>query len=565
MHIGTHLVLVLAVALTPASSFSQELLLERTLPGAVPTLSNPSIANIGDVDGDNIDDLVVGIPVWSQISPGGTVVVMSGADGTSLYEIYGLPLFSEPGGGHLLFGLTPTALGDLNGDGFSDFSVGCPGHDDGTTLTSAIHIYSGSDGASLRTILGTDIIPPAPVGSVNLNAGDVDGDGFDDILVDHLDGSLSVLSAATGTVIRSQPGAGLAKGAAGDLNLDGFDDYIATIPGLAGADNTVVAYSGFDGSQLHSVTGPSGGWFGVTAGGLNDLDGDGFPEFFIGEPSSSPGRVHIHSGNTGALIRTYVGGADTEQFGVEVTVIGDLDLDGFDDLVIGAPNPATQLGPGWGGQYDVVSGWDGELISRVISNSHRYFGQVLFAFGDLDGDGVDEIACLTPDPILDVGGILGIYRSLEFFGDTYCAGDLAANCPCGNVGDGVGGCANSAGTSARIGGMGSTSLTADNMTIECSALPSSTPALLFAGAASLGGGAGVPFGDGLLCVGNGIRRLGVQFTSGTGTAAWGSGLHAQGGWAPGDSRYLQVWYRDASGPCSTGANTSNALHLLMYP
>ena len=76
---------------------------------------------------------------------------------------------------------------------------------------------------------------------------------------------------------------------------------------------------------------------------------------------------------------------------------------------------------------------------------------------------------------------------------------------------------------------------------------------------------GVTFGDGLRCADGQVVRLGVEIPDELGGATWGPGLAAEGGWVPGESRYLQAWYRDPSGPCGVGFNLTHALELAVAP
>ena len=84
---------------------------------------------------------------------------------------------------------------------------------------------------------------------------------------------------------------------------------------------------------------------------------------------------------------------------------------------------------------------------------------------------------------------------------------------------------------------------------------------------AINGGNGVPFGRGLRCVGGGIKRLELQTSTG-GEAEFGPGLGQQGGWATGETRYFQVWYRDPmdDNPCGAGPfNLSNGVQVTFTP
>ena len=150
----------------------------------------------------------------------------------------------------------------------------------------------------------------------------------------------------------------------------------------------------------------------------------------------------------------------------------------------------------------------------------------------------------------------------------YCFGSGGAvACPCGNVGSGTEGCANSGGSGAILSGVGSASVGLDNLGFSASQLLPSQPALLFSGLNAVNGGSGTVFGDGLRCAGGGVVRLGVGLPDANGSASWGgSGLAAIGGWAAGDTRHFQVWYRDPAGsPCGSGFNLSHGVAVTFTP
>jgi len=145
-------------------------------------------------------------------------------------------------------------------------------------------------------------------------------------------------------------------------------------------------------------------------------------------------------------------------------------------------------------------------------------------------------------------------------GTSFCAGDgSGATCPCGNLGGAGEGCANSAGSGATLVAAGSANVALDDISFSLAQGPAGVPAIVFSGALQTGGGSGVLFGDGLRCAGGAIQRLDTVFLDGTGSGVWGPGLAPQAGWMPGDTRYLQGWFRDNVGPCGSGFNTTNGL------
>ncbi len=152
-------------------------------------------------------------------------------------------------------------------------------------------------------------------------------------------------------------------------------------------------------------------------------------------------------------------------------------------------------------------------------------------------------------------GWVVIYPQFLPNGTAYCAGDgSAAACPCGNsspVGDNAG-CLSSIALGGKLRGAGTSSVAADSVTLTSTQVPNG-PALYFQGDAQSAGGAGFAFGDGLLCSGGVIIRLGVKFASGNTSTYPGAGdplLSIQGGVVPGDVRHYQAWYRDAFTFCT---------------
>ncbi|MCB9916062.1 MAG: hypothetical protein H6828_13110 [Planctomycetes bacterium] len=150
---------------------------------------------------------------------------------------------------------------------------------------------------------------------------------------------------------------------------------------------------------------------------------------------------------------------------------------------------------------------------------------------------------------------------------TFCYGDGTGSiCPCANLGAPGQGCAHSGGVGGRLGGFGRASLTNDGLLFDAGPLPPNQPALLFAGTATLNGGAGLLFGDGLRCVGGAVVRLGVRTSDAAGRALWRPGLLGGHGWSAGQSVHVQAWYRDPHGsPCGSGFNLTNATSVALAP
>ncbi len=163
-------------------------------------------------------------------------------------------------------------------------------------------------------------------------------------------------------------------------------------------------------------------------------------------------------------------------------------------------------------------------------------------------------------------GVDNLRLETSVLGAPYCAGDgTGTGCPCGNLGGADEGCRNSSGSGALLTAAGSASVGSDDLSLDVTQGPGNVPGVVFLGTTQANGGAGTLFGDGLLCAGGGLQRLGVVFLDGGGAGIWGPNLAPQGGWAAGDTRHFQGWFRDVAGPCGAGFNTSQGLTLTFTP
>ena len=240
-------------------------------------------------------------------------------------------------------------------------------------------------------------------------------------------------------------------------------------------------------------------------------------------------------------VRTVVDGSGCFVFWKEVPSLNQDVLKGRHVDAAGATDIAT---------FDVSSTASGKSRMQAVRGTT---GQVVLAWTDARNDAGDLYA-----QNVNADGSLGAALGINF---CFCNG-----CPCGND-DPAAGCVNSTGVGATMVATGTTSVGADNLMVSGSSLKPSGPALLFAGTTQAGGGSGLAFGDGLRCAGGTIQRLGVRISSPAGAASWGPGLASIGSWvSPGDTRTMQIWYRDpVSGPCGGGFNTSHGVELVFGP
>jgi|GEM_PF-2838962 len=232
------------------------------------------------------------------------------------------------------------------------------------------------------------------------------------------------------------------------------------------------------------------------------------------------------------------------------------------------------------GELAIRSAYDDGGVSRVAIFFEDHFVIDQTSEVDWDGDGVidegctitslQEIALASDDRIYftatvncpsegaDLEALLVVETPVE--ATPFCFGDGSTTaCPCSNGGAAGEGCGNSSGPGGRLDASGYAVVGQDSFTLQASQLPSGVPGLFFQGD-------GTPqspplFGDGLLCATQQVVRLQVVVADGGGSAASSILLSERGGVNPGEPHTYQYWYRDNSGPCGGGFNTTNALSI----
>ena len=363
------------------------------------------------------------------------------------------PLFSfdsptpAVGGG---FGYAIETIGDLDGDGVPDVAVSSPDEDatlaDGTVLVDVgqIHVFSGATGLRFRTYASPDPETDAFFPDALLAAGDQDGDGVDDFyasasreFVGDLGdaGRVYLMSGADGSAIRSFTAPtpvlnaefGFALNRLGDLTGDGVGEigvgsHLERVDGQAQAGRLYVL-NGATEAVLFTLQAPDPqeqGVFGYTSDDAGDVDGDGVPDIVTGEPGRDvgpfdlAGRAYLFSGADGSLIRAVTSPSpnDAGGFGRWTVGLGDVDGDGVPDVATGGngerPNDVF-----YGGRAYVLSGADGSAIQTLVSPDVQqigFFGELVEAVGDQDGDGVADLAVSAraeDDDRIAEGGLIG--------------------------------------------------------------------------------------------------------------------------------------------------------------
>ncbi|HEX2896552.1 MAG TPA: integrin alpha [candidate division Zixibacteria bacterium] len=187
---------------------------------------------------------------------------------------------------------------------------------------------------------------------------------------------------------------------AGDVNNDGYDDVV--IGALANHDNNpdsagqVFVFSGLDGDTLYTFTGPNvSEKFGYSVAGAGDVNNDGYSDIIIGAPQNSDsgaqaGKVYVFSGLDGDTLYRFWGEEAGDKFGTAVASAGDVNDDNYDDIIIGAP--LFDLSFFNGGEAYIISGQTGIGINRISApGPDDEFSSAVASAGDVDGDGKSDV------------------------------------------------------------------------------------------------------------------------------------------------------------------------------
>lgn len=463
-----------------------------------------SVSSLGDFNGDGFDDIVVGAAQRSLTSPrvdyvGSAYVIFGGPNRTATPVDLANVGTSTPGlvvAGRGIgegVGFVVASAGDMNGDGLNDAVVSSSRAFDANGVaqqTGGVHVVYGTTGQAQGEITTTSLWNGSRGFAVTIgddsdgfgrsvaSAGDINGDGLDDVVIGspYSDGSLGPQSSAgTAYVIYGQAGGeprsidprNLALGVGGfairgdgqrdylggwvagigDINGDGFDDFAVTARGATSANlgtggHTYVVFGNRDGfaslegdATLDGRRGfvieapPSLASFGARVARAGDVNGDGFADTIVS--NSRSGMSFVIFGHAGAFdavvdlddIGRGRGGfeirqRDPDMAGYSIATAGDVNGDGFDDLIIGAPqadsvgNTLVNAGeayvilgrPDWGAEISlatIAAGNGGYVLFGIDPASSEGIGGDSAGFsvsaaGDFDGDGYADLLIGAP-------------------------------------------------------------------------------------------------------------------------------------------------------------------------
>jgi hypothetical protein len=454
-------------------------------------VSGTSVSSAGDINGDGIDDLIIGAQnadpngtnsgqsylVFGSRSTFGANLDLSTLNGNNGFKINGITAYDQSG-------WSVSSAGDINGDGIDDLIIGTPAADPNGSYSGQSYVVFGRrlstnpslnpSAFNLSDLNGTNGFKINGIAAYDFSsysissAGDMNGDGIDDLIIGGKNadpngsdsgqsyvvfGSRSGFSSSlnlstidgfngfkiNGIAANDQSGKSVSN--AGDINGDGINDLIIGAPGantnnlndsgqsyvvygnaapeldLNGTNNLVAGFK-INGIAAYNYSGRS-------VSNAGDINGDGIDDLIIGAFSASPngnssGQSYVVFGNrssfSSSLNLSDINGSNGfkingiaafDQSGIAVSSAGDINGDGIDDLIIGAryasPNGLNS------GQSYVVFGSRSTFLSninlstlngtngfKINGNVNEGSGTSVSNAGDINGDGIDDLIIGAP-------------------------------------------------------------------------------------------------------------------------------------------------------------------------
>ena len=414
-----------------------------------------NVACAGDVNDDGFSDVVIGAP-WASSSRG-VVYVFHGGGASGLFTPAVRTLTGTQIDGRL--GLSVSCAGDVNADGISDIVMSQIFWDGGQTDEGRIVAYYGTAGSGI-----TGGIPASPnwtyepnvananTGSSVSFAGDVNGDGYGDIIVGTAitsnpevqegqalcfhggSSGLAATPAWTKEINLANSNFGATVSGAGDINGDGYADVLIGAPAQDGAftdQGAAYLYAGGSAGLFSTPSWTTNGtqasaFYGCSGSAAGDVNGDGYSDVIVGargldNPSVDEGATYVYHGSaqglSTSLLNTRDGGQDNAQLGWSVSAAGDVNADGYSDVLMGAPfydngqadEGRAYLYSGSVGGLGVTASWTEE-----IDQAGAQFGYSVSTAGDVNGDSYSDVvigANLYDNGETNEGGVFGYYGS----------------------------------------------------------------------------------------------------------------------------------------------------------
>ncbi|MFL5747502.1 MAG: FG-GAP-like repeat-containing protein [Niastella sp.] len=386
-----------------------------------------SVASAGDVNGDGYSDVIVGAHYYDNGAGnrGRAYVYHGSASGISATPAAILLSTKSDA----VFAWVVAGAGDVNGDGYSDVIVGAYGYDNSQTDEGAVFVYHGS-ATGINTTVAAIVESNqayACMGYSAAGAGDVNGDGYSDIIVgayqyDNVqtdEGAAFIYhGSATGIVTTpaallesNQAGAfmGISVAGAGDVNGDGYSDVIVGAEGYDNPEASEGAAFVYHGSAAGIKTTAAAmvesnhavALMGHSVASAGDVNGDGYSDVIVGAPLNSNGQnAFVYHGSATGISTTAAvilqNNQAGQQLGISVASAGDINGDGYSDVIVGAPRFNTNFGTIVQGaayiHYGSATGINAAPAAILLCNQGgAQMGRSVASAGDVNGDGYSDV------------------------------------------------------------------------------------------------------------------------------------------------------------------------------
>lgn len=345
-----------------------------------------SVSDAGDVNGDGFDDIILGtIAGHAYIYFGGAVV-----NNSTALDLTGAP------------GYPVSGAGDVNGDGYDDVIVG--GVVGSPYNGSARIFYGGPNMDGIPDVNLSGLESGDCFGCAVSSAGDMNKDGYDDVIVGAryagdtgrayiFYGGPDMDSNPDMTLSGENPDdefGGDLQGVsgAGDVNEDGYDDVIVGAEYANGGSGKAYIYYGganMDNTADVTFSGAAGSFLGVSVSDAGDVNKDGIDDVIIGANGGDMALIYFGAANMDNIADVTLSKAGPGQFGWSVSGTGDINNDGYCDVIVDGRDGFVYI---YYGGTDIKNTPDISLSTPSYGES---FGCKVSGGGDVDNDGYDDV------------------------------------------------------------------------------------------------------------------------------------------------------------------------------